>query len=83
MFQRFVEHKLLEALKDTPVVLIHGSRQSGKTTLAQMADFKGLVKLRDSIGDKFVKGIVFYDGESILSFGDRLFAIPYAAFLLK
>jgi hypothetical protein len=49
----------------------------------QMADFKGLVKLRDSIGDKFIKGIVFYDGESILSFGNRLFAIPYGAFLLK
>jgi hypothetical protein len=36
MFPRFVEHKLLEALQDTPVVLIHGSHQSGKTTLAQM-----------------------------------------------
>jgi hypothetical protein len=48
-----------------------------------MNDFKGLIKLRDSIGDKFIKGVVFYDGESILSFGDRLFAIPYGAFLLK
>lgn len=49
----------------------------------QMNDFKGLIKLRDSIGDKFIKGVVFYDGESILSFGDRLFTIPYGAFLLK
>jgi hypothetical protein len=32
---RFAESRLLEALADTPVVLIHGARQSGKTTLAQ------------------------------------------------
>lgn len=34
---RFAEERLLEALADTPVVLIHGPRQSGKTTLARMA----------------------------------------------
>lgn len=34
---RFAESRLAEALADTPVVLIHGPRQCGKTTLAQMA----------------------------------------------
>jgi predicted AAA+ superfamily ATPase len=29
---RFAEARLVEALADTPVVLIHGPRQSGKTT---------------------------------------------------
>jgi len=32
---RLVEARLEEALADSPVVLIHGPRQSGKTTLAQ------------------------------------------------
>lgn len=32
---RFVRPRLVEALADTPVVLIHGPRQCGKTTLAQ------------------------------------------------
>jgi predicted AAA+ superfamily ATPase len=32
---RFVEPRLLEALADAPVVLIHGPRQCGKTTLAR------------------------------------------------
>src|SRR3972149_2618275 len=32
---RYVEARLAEALADTPVVLIHGPRQSGKTTLAR------------------------------------------------
>lgn len=32
---RLVEGRLIEALADSPVVLIHGPRQCGKTTLAQ------------------------------------------------
>lgn len=34
-YPRYSEAPLREALRDTPVVLIHGSRQCGKTTLAQ------------------------------------------------
>lgn len=33
-YPRFSETLLREALEDTPVILIHGSRQCGKTTLA-------------------------------------------------
>ena len=32
---RFIQDRMEEALNDTPVVLIHGPRQSGKTTLAR------------------------------------------------
>ena len=35
-YPRYVERRLTEALEDSPVVLIHGPRQCGKTTLAQM-----------------------------------------------
>ncbi len=35
MFPRFAEKSLVEALSDSPAVLIHGPRQCGKTTLAQ------------------------------------------------
>ncbi len=34
-YPRSVERRLVEALEDSPVVLIHGPRQCGKTTLAQ------------------------------------------------
>ena len=34
-YPRFVERRLAEALEDSPIVLIHGPRQCGKTTLAQ------------------------------------------------
>ena len=34
-YPRYVERRLAEVLEDSPVVLIHGPRQCGKTTLAQ------------------------------------------------
>ena len=34
-FPRYLAARLREALADTPAVLIHGPRQSGKTTLAR------------------------------------------------
>ena len=36
LYPRFAEPRLTEALEDSPVVLIQGPRQCGKTTLAQM-----------------------------------------------
>lgn len=36
LYPRFAGTRLAEALTDTPVVLIHGPRQCGKTTLARM-----------------------------------------------
>lgn len=36
LYPRFVEPHLLEALADSPAVLIHGPRQCGKTTLARV-----------------------------------------------
>lgn len=35
LYPRYIEPHLIEALSDFPVVLIHGPRQCGKTTLAQ------------------------------------------------
>ncbi|MBI4774731.1 MAG: ATP-binding protein [Deltaproteobacteria bacterium] len=36
LYPRFARSRLEEALQDTPVVLVHGPRQCGKTTLARM-----------------------------------------------
>ncbi len=36
LYPRYIKPLLLEALKDSPVVLIHGPRQCGKTTLTRM-----------------------------------------------
>src|SRR3990172_7115195 len=36
IFPLYIRPRVLEAMADTPAVLIHGPRQCGKTTLAQM-----------------------------------------------
>ena len=48
LYPRFVEQRLTEALEDSPVVLIHGPRQCGKTTLALMVCTPGQLTERDS-----------------------------------
>ncbi len=35
MYKRLIEHRVEEALSDTPVVLIVGPRRAGKTTIAR------------------------------------------------
>lgn len=43
------------------------------------ADLRGLRKLRVVAGKRFVAGIVLYDGEATVAFGDGLFAVPIRA----
>jgi uncharacterized protein len=40
------------------------------------ADFRGLRKLQEATGPRFAAGLVLYDGEITVSFGDRLYAVP-------
>lgn len=40
------------------------------------ADFKGLHKLKAAVAERFAGGVVLYDGESTVPFGDDLFAVP-------
>jgi uncharacterized protein len=35
MYERFIKHRVVEALSDTPIVLIVGPRRAGKTTLVR------------------------------------------------
>jgi len=39
-------------------------------------DFRGLVHLRDRVGERMAAGVVVYAGERTLPFGDRLWAMP-------
>ncbi|WP_447861006.1 hypothetical protein [Nitrospira calida] len=43
------------------------------------ADFRGLRKLKDAAGQRFVCGVVLYDGTVSVSFGNSLFAVPIRA----
>lgn len=40
------------------------------------AEFRGLRKLKDAAGKRFAAGVVLYDGEAGVSFGEGLYAVP-------
>jgi uncharacterized protein len=42
-------------------------------------DFRGLKRLRELLGPRFHSGVVLYDGEHVLPFGERLLAVPLSA----
>lgn len=42
----------------------------------QASDFKGLRRLASLAGSSFVSGVVLYDGEHVLPFGEGLWAVP-------
>ena len=78
-YPRSIERRLAEALEDSPVVLIHGPRQCGKTTLAQLTCAPSYLTSRgdflSSRGDRLSPG-----GSSqhrdYTYIGDRLHAVP-------
>jgi predicted AAA+ superfamily ATPase len=43
------------------------------------ADFRGLRKLQAAAGERFVGGVILYDGENSVGFGPGLFAMPIRA----
>jgi predicted AAA+ superfamily ATPase len=66
---------------EVDVVLERGARELAGVEVkaaatVTAADFRGLRKLRQAAGNRFTAGIVLYDGETRVSFGDDLYAVP-------
>jgi uncharacterized protein len=69
---------------EVDMVIEHGSNavagvevKSGATIREQ--DFAGLRRLQRQLGKKLKCGILLYDGERVLPFGDRMIAVPITA----
>jgi predicted AAA+ superfamily ATPase len=43
------------------------------------ADFKGMRILKEGAGKRFQAGVVLYDGDKVLRFGENMFAVPLTA----
>ncbi|MBB6053214.1 hypothetical protein [Armatimonas rosea] len=43
------------------------------------ADFEGLRALQEALGTRFIRGVLFYSGETLLPFGEGLYAVPLSA----
>jgi predicted AAA+ superfamily ATPase len=46
------------------------------SSTVEAADFRRFDRLREILGERFVRGVVFYTGDRVLPFGDRLQAWP-------
>ena len=69
---------------EVDIVIEHsGARVSGVEVKASSTvhptDFRGLRRLREATGKRVTCGVVLYDGEVTVGFGDDMFAVPLAA----
>jgi uncharacterized protein len=46
------------------------------SSTVEAADFRRFDRLRETLGSRFVRGVVFYTGDRVLPFGDRVQAWP-------
>jgi predicted AAA+ superfamily ATPase len=80
---RFYHYRDKEDAEVDVVMELAGGRIAGVEVKASgtvtAADFRGLRKLRDATEKRFAAGVVLYDGESDVGFGDRLHAISIRA----
>lgn len=54
---------------------VAGVEVKAAATVTQ-GDLRGLRKLRNAAGKRFVAGVVLYDGSATVTFGDDLYAVP-------
>ena len=66
---------------EVDIVLEQGGQQVAgvevkASATVRKSDFRGLRKLRDACGKRFKTGVVLYDGEATVPFGESLYAVP-------
>lgn len=65
---------------EVDIIMQQGSKFVGieikASATVRVRDFKGLNQLKQATGQSFCTGVVFYDGENIIPFGDKMFAVP-------
>ena len=74
MHKRWLETNVREALLDTPVVLLHGARQTGKSTLAQQIG-RDLGAAHRTLDDETTRAAAISDPYSFLAGSDGLLIV--------
>ena len=88
---RFASNLLDRALTVSPVVVVMGARQTGKSTLVQfepfsrrrlyhatrIRDITGLQLFRQEYGDRFVGGLLLHAGSQVEWLADGMLAAPW------
>jgi len=77
---KFYHFRSKDGLEVDIVIESEGRRIAGIEVKAAAsvtaADFRGLRKLKEVTGECFAAGVLLYDGEATLPFGEKLFAVP-------
>jgi hypothetical protein len=84
LLARVTRHPKVDVVAEAPDGRVGGIEVKASATVSS-ADFRHLARLRDLLdasGGRFVRGVVLYPGDQVLSFGDRLVAMPLAALWL-
>jgi len=73
---------------EVDIVVQRGTHHAGIEVKAASSvregDFRGLKRLRELLGrPRFHSGIVLYDGEHVLPFGERLLAVPLGSLWVR
>ena len=68
----------VDAVVERPDGTVAAIEVKGSAT-AGPDDFTGLRGLRDTLGKRFLAGVVLYAGEQVVPFGDRLWLVPLPA----
>jgi predicted AAA+ superfamily ATPase len=72
---------------EVDIVVQRGTHHAGIEVKAASSvregDFRGLKRLRELLGPRFHSGIVLYDGEHVLPFGERLLAVPLSSLWVR
>jgi hypothetical protein len=77
---RFFHYRTRDGI-EVDLVIEHGANKlvgievKASSTVRQ-SDFQGLRNLREYAGDQFEKGVILYDGDTSVGFGNGLFAVP-------
>jgi predicted AAA+ superfamily ATPase len=68
----------VDFVMESPLREVIGIEVKAAATVTS-ADFRGLRRLKEHTGKDFIAGIVLYDGDKALPFGERMWAVPLAA----
>jgi hypothetical protein len=81
---RLLTPLVTQALKTSPVVVVTGARQTGKSTLEvksskqpRLADCKSIAIFRQEYGKKALPGLVLHDGSETTWLADGVLATPW------
>jgi len=68
----------VDFVMESPLREVIGIEVKAAATVSA-SDFKGLRRLKEHTGKDFIAGIVLYDGDKALPFGEGMWAVPLAA----